>query len=188
MDLQHLASALGTALLLSTLEPAAAAAELAKPQGPVVVTIAGEIEHSNRPRFDPARDLFLRYHEKVFEKAAEFDYAMLEALGMQQVEISIPEWPAPLRLEGPRLEDLMAAVGASGKTVTVVALDGYASEIPWADVTSLDWIVGIRSDGAYLGLGQQGPLWVVYSYPDGRALTLEDEQRWPWAAFFFEID
>lgn len=188
MDLHRLATAFGAALLMGALLPATVAAQLAKPQGPVVVTIAGEIEHTNRPPFDPVRDLFLSYHEKAFEKAVEFDYAMLEALGMHQVEISIPEWPAPLRLEGPRLEDLMAAVGAGGKTLTVVALDGYASEIPWADVTSLNWIVGIRSDGAYLGLGQQGPLWVVYTYPDGRPLTLEDEQRWPWAAFYFEID
>lgn len=153
-----------------------------------MVTIAGEIKQGNRGAFDPATDLFLKYHEKSFETAAEFDYAMLEALGMQQVEISIPEWPVPVQLEGPRLEDLLAAVGASGKTVTLVALDGYASEIPWADVTSLDWIVGIKRDGRYLGLGQQGPLWVVYSYPDGRALTIEDEQRWPWAAFYIEID
>lgn len=55
----------------------------------------------------------------------------------------------------------LGAVVVTGKTVTLVALDGYASEIPWADVTSLDWIVGIRRDGRRLGLGQEGPLWVV---------------------------
>jgi hypothetical protein len=29
---------------------------------------------------------------------------------------------------------------------------------------------------------------VVYSYPDGRALTAEDELRWPWATFYIEIE
>jgi hypothetical protein len=82
----------------------------------------------------------------------------------------------------------MAAVGAGGKTATVVALDGFASEISWADISSLNWIVALKRDGAYLGLGQRGPLWIVYTYPDGRPLTAEDELRWPWAAFYIEID
>ncbi|MEQ8356063.1 MAG: hypothetical protein RH942_11045 [Kiloniellaceae bacterium] len=167
---------------------AAQAAELGKPEGPVVLTLAGEIQNTNRPAFDTSRDLFLKYQGKEFSAAAEFDYAMLEALGMHQVEISIPAWPAPVRLEGPRLQDLMAAVGAGGKTALLVALDGFASEISWAEVTALDWIVGIKRDGKYLGLGQRGPLWVVYSYPDGRDLTDDDELRWPWATFYIEVD
>ena len=147
MAMRRAFAVLSAVCLWGSLNIAAAAAELARPEGAVVVTIAGEIGQGNRGAFDPAADLFLKYHEKTFETAAEFDYAMLESLGMQQVEISIPEWPSPLRLEGPRLEDLLAAVGASGKTVTLVALDGYASEIPWAEVTALNWIIAIKRDG-----------------------------------------
>ena len=188
MALRHLAAALSAVILAALNTSPAAAAELGRPAGPVVLTIAGEIGQTNRPPFDPAADLFLKYHERTFEKAAAFDYAMLEALGLQEIEVSIPEWPAPLHLAGPRLTDLLTAVGVTGKDVTFLALDGYASEISWADVTALDWIVGIKRDGAYLGLGQQGPVWVVYRYRDGRPLTLADEQRWPWAAFYIQID
>lgn len=166
---------------------AAAAADLPAPEGAVVVTVAGNIGNTNRGAFDAATDLFLKYHEVSFDKAAAFDRAMLEDLGMHEVEVSIPEWPAPVRLSGPRLKDLVAAVGGEGKTVSLMALDGYASEISWADLEALDWIVGIEQDGQPLGLGQRGPLWVVYTYPDGRALTADDELRWPWATFYMEI-
>jgi len=140
----------------------AAAGELEKPDFPVVVTVAGKIANTNCPPFDPNADLFLKYHERSFDKAAAFDIPMLEALGLHQVEVKIPEWPAPVTVEGPYLKDLLAAVGAAGDTVSLVALDGYASELNWSDVEALDWIVGIRADGKPLGLGHRGPLWMVY--------------------------
>lgn len=177
-------AALAAAFFLAT---PAAAADLEQPDFPVVVTLAGKIANTNRPPFDPAADLFLKYHERSFDKAAAFDVPMLEALGLHAVEVKIPEWPEPVVVEGPHLKDLLAAVGAEGDTVSLVALDGYASEINMSDVAALDWIVGLRADGQPLGLGQRGPLWVVYTYPDGRALTAEDELRWPWATFYIEI-
>ena len=164
------------------------AAELARPEGPVVVTVAGNIQHSNREPFDAQKDLFLKYHERSFEKAAQFDIAMLEALGLQAVEIVLEAWPEPVYVQGPYLRDLVAAVGGSGSRITLVALDGYASEISWEELQTLDWVVGTRQDGRPLGLGQRGPLWVVYTYPDGRALSAEDELRWPWATFYIEIN
>ena len=175
----------GAALL--GLPGAAAAADLPAPEGAVVVTVAGNIQNTNRGAFDPEKDLFLKYHEVSFEKAAAFDRAMLEELGLHEVEIAFEGWPEPVRLQGPRLRDLVAAVGGEGATVSLMALDGYASEIAWADLEALDWIVGIRQDGRDLGLGQRGPLWVVYTYPDGRKLTADDELRWPWATFYIEI-
>lgn len=179
--------ALAVIALLGLAVPAPWAAELAAPQSAVVVTVAGAIQHTNRGPFDPNADFFLKYHEVSFEKAAAFDRPMLQQLGMHQVEIAFDGWPAPLRLEGPRLRDLVAAVGGAGQSVSLMALDGYASEISWADLEALDWIVGIRQDGRELGLGQRGPLWVVYTYPDGRKLTPDDELRWPWATFYIEI-
>ena len=178
---------LATAMLLSALASTVTAADLEKPDDAVVLTVTGNIQNTNRGAFDPAKDLFLKYHERSFEKAAAFDRDMLEDLGTQKVTISLPEWPAPVRIEGPRLRDLVAAVGGRGSKVTLLALDGYASEISWEELEALNWIVGIEQDDQDIGLGQRGPLWVVYTYPDGRALTAEDELRWPWATFYIEI-
>jgi len=164
------------------------AADLGKPAGPVVLTIAGDVGAANRPVFDEAVDSFLNYHEKTFQSAAEFDRAMLESLGMQQVEIAYEGWAQPSTFEGPWLKDVLAAAGAAGKNITVVALDGFGAEIPAADIESLDWVVGLKRDGRYLGLGQQGPIWLVYRRPGGGVLTAEDEQRWPWAAFYIEVE
>ncbi|WP_299396042.1 hypothetical protein [Pelagibius sp.] len=164
------------------------AADLAKPVGPVVLTVAGDIGAANRPAFDEGTDSFLNYHEKTFQSAAEFDRAMLESLGMQRVEIAYEGWAQPSTFEGPWLKDVLAAAGAAGKDVTVVALDGFGAEIPAADIQALDWVVGLKRDGRYLGLGQRGPIWLVYRRPDGAVLTAEDEQRWPWAAFYIEVE
>jgi len=184
---RRLAASLVFTLLLVSLAPAASAADLAAPEGAVVVTVAGKIANTNRGAFDPAKDLFLKYHEVSFDKAAAFDAAMLEQLGLHAVTVSVPEWPAPVRIEGPLLRDLVAAVGGAGQSVSLLALDGYASEISWDDLQALDWIVGLKADGRPLALGQRGPLWVVYGAPDGRALTAEDELRWPWATFYIEV-
>lgn len=185
---QTIAALAGAFLLFSLVPRGAAAGELEVPEYPVVVTVAGNIQNTNRGPFDPEKDLFFKYHELTFDKAAGFDIAMLEALGLQQAKIKIPEWPAPVLVEGPRLKDLMTAVGAAGKTITLVALDGYASEISWDDLQKHDWIIGIRADGKPLGLGRRGPLWVVYGSPDGRPLTADDEARWPWATFYIDVE
>jgi hypothetical protein len=70
-------AALSGAFLLVLPGTGLSAAELAPPEGPVVLTVAGEIEQANRPAFDARRDLFLHYHERDFTKAVEFDTAML---------------------------------------------------------------------------------------------------------------
>lgn len=188
MNPGRLLAALLSALLLGTVASGATAAGLEKPDDAVVLTVAGKIAHTNRGAFDPAKDLFLKYHDRQFSAAAEFDRDMLEDLGEHKVEISLPGSSAPLQIEGPRLKDLVAAVGGEGSTITLLALDGYASEISWEELESLNWIVGIEQDDREIGLGQRGPLWVVYTYPDGRALTAEDELRWPWATFYIEIN
>ena len=175
------------AVLLLLPFAAARAADLPLPKGAVVVTVAGNIQNANRGPFDPAKDLFLKYHERRFDKAAAFDLAMLENLGMHAVEIRLDGWAEPVTVEGPYLRDLIAAAGGSGAGVTLLALDGYGSDIAWDELQALDGIVGIRQDGRPLALGQRGPLWVVYTYPDGRALTAEDELRWPWATFYIEV-
>ena len=82
---------------------------------------------------------------------------------------------------------MLAAAGAAGKDVSVLALDGFATEISAADVAAYDWIVAVKRDGRYLGIGQRGPTWIVYARRDGKAIGVEDEQRWPWAAFLIEV-
>lgn len=161
--------------------------ELGRPAGPAVLTIVGAIGETNRPPFDDFEDAFFKHHERRFDKAAAFDLAMLEALGVHELAIAYHKWPRPARFEGPWLKDVLAAAGAAGKSVSVLALDGYASEISAADLAAQDWIVAVKRDGRYLDIGQRGPLWIVYARRDGKPVVEADEQRWPWAAFLIEV-
>jgi len=166
----------------------ARAGDLATPTGPVVLTVAGAVSQTNRPPFDPFEDAFTKYHEKTFERAAAFDRAMLEALGMHQAELRFETWPKAYRFEGPRLRDVLAAAGARGETVTAIALDGFATEIPRALLEAEDWMVAVKRDGRYLDLGQRGPLWILYPPRGGRAPTHDDEGRWPWSVFMILVE
>ncbi len=166
----------------------AQADDLAAPTGAVVLTVAGKVGTTNRGPFRPFDDAFLDYHERTFVSAAEFDYEMLEKLGLHEVEIELGGWPAPQVLQGPWLRDVLAAAGAQTVTVTALALDGFAVEIMPEDLALHDWMVAIKRNGAYLRLGQRGPIWIVYGSKDGAPLTAEDEARWPWAVFYLEVD
>ena len=179
-------SSLAAAWILASAAPASAA-ELTAADGPVVLTIAGEIENTNRSSFDAFKDPFINYHERPFEKAAEFDVTMLEALGMHEIEVSYEDWPEPVNLAGPRLKDVLAAVGAEPDEMVVLALDGFAVDFTGDDLDKEDWIVAIKQDGEYMSVGQRGPAWVVFDPGDDKAITAEEEGTWPWAAFFIEI-
>jgi len=175
------------AAVLTTWPAPGPAQELVQPAGQVVLTVAGAVGTTNRGAYDEFEDAFFKHHERRFDKAAAFDLAMLEALGVHEVAVAYAKWPRPARFEGPWLEDVLAAAGASGRDIAVLSLDGFASEISATDLAAHDWIVAIRRDGRYLDIGQRGPIWIVYARRDGQATGEADEQRWPWAAFLIEV-
>lgn len=151
--------------------------------GPAVLTIAGDVANANRPAFDAGRDTFLDYHERAFDGAFAFDLAALEALGMRDAVIDIGAGPAVF--SGPRLVDALDAAGCAGPLATL-ALDGFGTEIPRADVESRGWILATRVDGRPLDIGGRGPLWLVFDPPGDRPATEEEQGMWPWALFFIE--
>lgn len=150
----------------------------ASPAGPVILTVTGDIAGSNRPPFDRDNDLFFAFHGREFETAAEFDRAALEALGMHEVTVELDN--TPIKVTGPRLMDVLDAVGVTGQPLTALALDGYQVEMTPEDVKNYDWIVGLKRNGRYLAMGQRAPIWIVPSHVAGN-LT------WPWGVFLIEV-
>lgn len=162
-------------------------ADLAKPAGGVVLTIGGAVSESNRGPSNTFDDAFLSSHEYSFDKAATFDVAMLEGLGMVSAKIKAEPWPRAVSFEGPRLRDVLAAAGWTGEKINTLALDGFAVEISKANLAARDWILAIKADGEYLSVGGHGPTWLVYDVDGGNA-SAEDESRWPWAVFYIQAD
>lgn len=179
---------IAAAWLLATIVAAPPASALDAPQGQTIVTIVGAISETNRGPYDPDEDKFFGYHEYLFDKAASFDLAMLEALGMETAEIAYDGWPAAIRFEGPLLADLLDAVGAHGTSVTLLALDGYAERIEGPDIDAYRWILATRSNGAPLPIGGHGPTWLVYDRGADHRYTPDDEARWPWAVFLIVVE
>lgn len=167
----------------------AAADELDRPTGAVVLTVTGNIKHTNRGAFDAVPDRFIAFHERAFKKkAAEFDRTMLEGLGMKTVEIDFDGWEGPIRFQGPRLADVLDLVGAPGTRLTTLALDGFGTKLSREDLDAHDWIVATRGNGRPLGIGQRGPLWLVYDPPGTRKADKKEEAMWPWAIFLIEVE
>ena len=78
----------------------ASAAETKAPAGAVVLTVAGNVANTNRPAYDDKRDVFLKYHERAFDKAFAFDRAMLESLGVTEIRIAYKDWDSPITFSG----------------------------------------------------------------------------------------
>ena len=143
------------------LHAAAVAAPLAKPTGPVILTVTGAIAETNAPG------------------RAEFDQAMLQALGTDEVRTST-EWTEGQPLfEGVRFSKLLDAVGAKGTTVLARALNDYSGEIAVDDLRKYPVLLALRINGAALH-PDKAPIWIIYPRDDYPALKERDDLLWAW--------
>jgi hypothetical protein len=173
-------------LVLSIVLLGGARADEPAPSGPVVLTVAGAIGAGNRGAVDAFADPFLGHHDIAFDSAYAFDRAMLEALGMRRITTRYPGTDRTIEAEGPFLRDVLAAVGASGATVSAMALDGYAAEIAADEAARYDIVLALRADGRDLGLGGRGPAWIVF--PDDPAFAERGDAAWVWGVYYLRVD
>jgi hypothetical protein len=127
-------------------------ARAAKPTGPVVLTVRGKIAGGE--------DL-------------EFDMAMLEALPKTSFKTSSPWTEAGTEFEGVSLKDLIAAVGATGGTLTARALNDYSASFPASEAAADGAIIAYRMNGELMRVREKGPLWVIYPFDDNPDLKTE---------------
>lgn len=116
------------------------------PQGRVILSVSGLISNVSK------------------EGTAEFDRAMLEAMGMEEFETTTPWYEGRVRFEGVRMKKLMTAVGATGHNVTAVALNNYSTDIPIADFERFGTLLALKRNGVYMPVRDKGPLFIVYPY------------------------
>ena len=150
-------------LALALAAPALAGEPLPQPSGRVILTISGAIENTNG------------------SGVARFDRAMIERLGVTEINTSTSWTDGVTRFEGVLARDLLDAVGASGDQISARALNDYVIDIPFSDFESYDVLFAFRMDGIDLTPRDKGPLWIVY--PRDRHAELRNQKvdaKWIW--------
>lgn len=145
-------------LLVSALLPFSApvAAPLSAPTGNVLLTIAGNIDHTN------------------VGDEAHFDRAMLDALPGNVIETNTPWHRGAGRYEGPLIRVLLETVGAGdAEQICIRALNHYEAEMPASDWKRHDVILAMSRDGEPLSIREYGPLFVLYPFDDHPELLTE---------------
>lgn len=112
---------------------------------------------------------------------AVFDRAMLENLGAATFTTNTPWYDDPVRFDGVPMATLMEAVGASGQTLTAVALNDYSTDIPIADFARFGVLLATRRNGVPMRVSDRGPLFIVYPYdsePELRSRLYYSRSAW----------
>jgi hypothetical protein len=167
---QRIAAMFALVLALAHGQVSADSNQLPTPQGPPILMIAGAIAKTNTPG------------------GAAFDAAMIAALPRHKITTSTPWYDQPRTFEGPLLQDLLSAVGASGQTLHVEALNDYASDVPVADALAYDVVLADRIDGQLIPVRERGPLFIIYPFDQVPALKSESfYQRCVWQVKAIEV-
>lgn len=122
------------------------AAALEPARGKVVLTIRGRLGKPNRGA------------------EAEFDMDMLAALPQHSITQSTPWYPGPRKFTGPLLRDVLAAAGASGRSVEAIAINDYKVPIPVEDLHEHEVILARLLDDQPMSVREKGPLFIIYPF------------------------
>lgn len=190
------ASAVAGALGMSAMPvyAVASAKQNAKSSGPVVLTVTGAIERSNRGPTDPVIDQMMHKQKVQFDRAFTFDHAALEKLPAVTITSTLEYDGKQHQLRGPRLDAVLDMLGASKKADTQIifhSVDGYMPQISFAQLRTYDYILAMHIDGAPLSIGGLGPIFAIYDADKIPELAKKPlDQRFalcPWGLYCIEV-
>jgi hypothetical protein len=165
-----------------------AAEQIEAPKEMVLLTVAGDINVTNRDPFDPDKDSMFSRLNISFERAFAFDRPMLMRLKQGRVTAETAELGKEAVFTGPLLKEVLAAVGAADAKVSFVAVNNYEGYLEPEDIETSDWILALDVDGSALGLGQQGPIWLINTRAPGDPPPNQSHRgHWVWAIFFMRV-
>ena len=159
----------------------------AGPSEMVLLTVSGTIGETNRGPLDPDKDTLLASRKIEFPKAFAFDRPMLLKLGQGEVTAQPPGFDAPATFKGPLLREILGRIEAAKLKITFVALDGFSGWLMPEDIDGSDWILALEADGRPLGIGQQGPLWLINTRPPGEKAPENGRGDWVWSVFYIKV-
>lgn len=139
-------------LALAITVPLSFAGSLEEPKGRAILSVSGKIAAKNRGEL------------------AVFDMAMIEKLPQHSFTTRTPWYDKPVKFTGPLLGDVLAAVKANGATVSAVAINDYAINIPVEDVSKYGVLMARLIDDKPIPVRSKGPLFVVYPFDNAAEL------------------
>lgn len=137
---------------------------LSAPTGPVLLVVSGNIARSNGV-------------DAAGRPIAQFDRAMLEALGQKTITTTTPWHEGKPSFEGVPSTALMAAVRGTGKAARAVALNEYVVDLPMEDFLENKFILALKINGKYMTIRDRGPLFVIYDYDQTPRSTVSFAQN-----------
>jgi hypothetical protein len=167
--------------------PLCAEEQQSAPKDMVLLTVSGTIGETNRGALDAKKDSLLALQKVAFAKAFTFDRAMLLDLEQGSVTTQPPEFDHPATFKGPLLREVLGRVQAAKMKITALAIDGYSGWLTPKDVDSSDWILALEVDGAPLGLGQQGPIFLINTRTAGQKPSPDHRGDWVWGVFYLRV-
>jgi len=157
-------------------------------RGTVILTVTGNVALPTREESSDDVDKFFIFNDITFDKAAQFDVAVLQALPQVAVNADFPKGGNVYLFEGPLLKDVLESVGASGEVVTIRALDGYAVDLSLADAYASGAVVALKRDGIPFAIGDFGPTHVVFPRGDRADLADMNDDWWVWSIYHIHVE
>lgn len=140
---------------------------LPTPTGDVILTISGDISHTN-----------------TAENTAQFDRAMLENMRQVQYDVTDPFADQVRLFQGVLLSDLLALVGASdsANNLELTALNDYSAIMTYSDTQNYPMLLSLLADGAPIPLDEGGPAIIIIPYDDYPNLDhITYDAQWVWS-------
>lgn len=138
-------------------------AELAQPQGPVILTLRGLISESNHG------------------EDADFDLSMLQSLPQYTIITRHPWVESRHQYKGPRLADLLQLVGAQSSQLSMIALNDYEVDINFEEVAEFNPILAWSENDRVMQVRDKGPLWLMFpvdEHPELLKMAYSDFMVW----------
>ncbi len=158
------------------------APEIEAGDGPTLVTVFSPLGEDVA-----ARDgLFASYGLGVESGATALDAAGLARLGAHSITVDFPVGSDPRRFSGPRLSELLAAVGTPGVGARLTSFDGYQVEITADQIARHQPVLATHVDGDPLAVGSLGPVILVWPRSRDERLSDMNDDLWPWGVFAIE--
>ncbi|WP_347916964.1 molybdopterin-dependent oxidoreductase [Paracoccus marcusii] len=102
-----------------------------------------------------------------------YDQAALQAFAPVSFATSTIWTEGQPTFTGIPLQTILTDAGIDQGTVSAVAINDYAVQIPVDEVTADYPIVAFQQDGQVMSVRDKGPLWVIYPYDSDPALQSE---------------